>query len=43
MELIIYFLLGFIGGYLFNKYYSFSKAWQLTMNLLENLKNKFKI
>jgi len=43
MELFIFFLIGFIGGYFFNKYYSFKQTHDLCMDILDKVKNNFKI
>jgi hypothetical protein len=43
MKLFIFFLIGFAGGYFFNKYTSFRQTHKFVMGVLENIKNNFKI
>jgi hypothetical protein len=42
MELFIFFLFGFISGYVFNKYYSFNETYYLIIDIKDYLKNIFK-
>jgi len=43
MKLFIFFIIGFAGGYFFNKYTSFKQAHKFAMNVLNKIKNNFKI